>query len=856
MRLSIAFLLLVAAFLGGCGTSPESARTELREQGYDFSREGFTEAVADDDREAVELFIAAGISINARNSRGETAIAVASAEGYTHLVRLLVEAGAKPGAEELERTIDEGDWELSGILLEAGAKLTETALDSALQTFDYNESVGRVVQMLSYADRRLATRYLDVITERLDEEYAEALVEALLALEVKPSGQALANATEFGNQTVVTMLLQAGARPNAQLLENAVEAGDADLVEVLLEAGARPNRKALERAMESGDSDLVALLIDAGARAGGSALTRAVESGDKELVATLLESGTKPNAQALESAVENRATELIQVLLDEGVAPSSRSLEIAVKSGDSQTIRLLLEAGAEPDDGVLESAIANGDRELVRILIDTGLKPGSSTIEKAVDVGDTGLVDMLLEAGAKASSAALEKASRSGDRSMIDKLLTAGAKPTGVQILRAVQAEDTDLVKQLLAAGAKPGPQSFAEVVARDESALVELFLQAGAEPGPELLQSAVEENNEVIVNLLLGAGAKPNEGLLAHAASEGNAPVVGLLLEAGVKPTGKLLEQAIIERYVEVALVLLGAGVEPSREAMAYAESTDNQELIASIQDVMTTWVAAVKQRWQSGQSFTDQLSSGRMGPTMIVVPAGQFEMGCKDKFIAQWKCSDDEQPPHEVTFRAPFAVSKFEITFAEWDACVAAGSCRKDVAEDQGWGRANRPVVAVRWEDTQSYVAWLSQQAGEEYRLPSESEWEYFTRAGTDTPHSWKSELLRIEPYPANCSSCENQWADRRTAPVGSFEPNPFGLHDVHGNVWEWVEDCWNENYRGAPVDGSAWLGGNCQYRMNRGGSFASGPHALRSARRNSGPSGERYNNVGFRVVRKLTP
>ena len=856
MRLSIAFLLLVAAFLGGCGTSPESARTELREQGYDFSREGFTEAVADDDREAVELFIAAGISINARNSRGETAIAVASAEGYTHLVRLLVEAGAKPGAEELERTIDEGDWELSGVLLEAGAKPTETALDNALQTFDYEEAIDIVVQMLSYADRRLATRYLDIITERLDEDYAEALLEALLALDVNPSPQALANASGFGNQTVVKMLLEAGARPNAQILENAVEAGDADLVEVLLEAGARPSRKALEQAIESEHNDLVALLTAAGAEAGGSALTRAVESGDKELVATLLESGTKPNAQALESAVENGTTHLIELMLDAGVAPSSRALEIAVEGGDSQLIFLLLEAGAEPDDGALESAIAKGDRDLVRILLDTGVKPGGDTVEKAVEVGDTGLVDMLLGAGATANNAALEKASRSGDRSMIDRLLTAGAKPTGVHILRAVQAEDTDLVKQLLAAGAKPGPQSFAEVVARDESALVELFLQAGAEPGPELLQSAVEENNEVIVNLLLGAGAKPNEGLLAHAASEGNAPVVGLLLEAGVKPTGKLLEQAIIERYVEVALVLLGAGVEPSREAMAYAESTDNQELIASIQDVMTTWVAAVKQRWQSGQSFTDQLSSGRMGPTMIVVPAGQFEMGCKDKFIAQWRCNDDEQPPHEVTFRAPFAVSKFEITFAEWDACVAAGSCRKDVAEDQGWGRANRPVVAVRWEDTQSYVAWLSQQAGEEYRLPSESEWEYFTRAGTDTPHSWKSKLLRIEPYPANCSSCENQWAGRRTAPVGSFEPNPFGLHDVHGNVWEWVEDCWNENYRGAPVDGSAWLGGNCQYRMSRGGSFTNGPHALRSARRGANPSGDRYTNGGFRVVRKLTP
>ena len=160
---------------------------------------------------------------------------------------------------------------------------------------------------------------------------------------------------------------------------------------------------------------------------------------------------------------------------------------------------------------------------------------------------------------------------------------------------------------------------------------------------------------------------------------------------------------------------------------------------------------------------------------------------------------------------------------------------------------------MINVSWEDAQGYVRWLSRKTGEEYRLLSESEWEYVARAGTRTRYWWGDEIGRNR---ANCDGCGSRWEDRQTAPVGSFSANGFGLHDVHGNVWEWVEDCWNESYAGAPRDGSAWESGECGRRVLRGGSWYNNLRYLRSAFRGRNSAGNRYMFIGFRVARTLTP
>ena len=242
---------------------------------------------------------------------------------------------------------------------------------------------------------------------------------------------------------------------------------------------------------------------------------------------------------------------------------------------------------------------------------------------------------------------------------------------------------------------------------------------------------------------------------------------------------------------------------------------------------------------------------------PEMIVVPAGSFMMGSPSSEEGR---GGDEGPVHRVTIPAAFAVGKYEVTFSEWEACVAGGGCDGHRPGDRGWGRGQRPVVHVSWEDTRSYVGWLSRKTGKQYRLLSEAEWEYSARAGTTGPFHFGDTISTDQAnYNGNGTyGSGREGVDRRkTVPVGSFPANGFGLHDMHGNVWEWVEDCRHDSYLGAPSDGRAWTtGGECSKRVLRGGSWGSGPRYLRSADRDRSSTGNRFNSVGFRVSRTLTP
>ena len=189
-------------------------------------------------------------------------------------------------------------------------------------------------------------------------------------------------------------------------------------------------------------------------------------------------------------------------------------------------------------------------------------------------------------------------------------------------------------------------------------------------------------------------------------------------------------------------------------------------------------------------------------------------------------------------------FRLGKYEVTFAQWDACVSDGGC-----DDNGDGRGNQPVIYVSWDDVQSFIDWLNNKTGGNYRLPTEAEWEYAARAGTTTKYSWGND---IGSNRANCynDECGDSWD--YTAPVGSFPANPWGLHDMHGNVWEWVQDCLNYDYVGAPTDGSAWTSGNCSQRVVRGGAWGDDAWNLRSASRGRGGRTGRFDGSnGFRLA-----
>ncbi len=263
------------------------------------------------------------------------------------------------------------------------------------------------------------------------------------------------------------------------------------------------------------------------------------------------------------------------------------------------------------------------------------------------------------------------------------------------------------------------------------------------------------------------------------------------------------------------------------------------------------------------SGQGFRDCADC----PEMVVAPAGSYLRGSTDADVAAlvkehgkdteqyWK---RETPQRRVTIAKPFAVGRFSVTFAEWEACVAGGGCQTTKQpSDQGWGRADRPVINVSWDDAQEYVAWLSKKTGKSYRLLSEAEREYVARAGTTTQFWWGNVISTDKAnYDGNYTHAGSQKGEYRqkTLPVKSFQPNPWGLYQVHGNVWEWVQDCFVDSYKTAPTDGSAVATGDCIVRFLRGGAWVDYPQNLRAADRSRYTTSNRSIDFGFRLARTL--
>ncbi len=230
---------------------------------------------------------------------------------------------------------------------------------------------------------------------------------------------------------------------------------------------------------------------------------------------------------------------------------------------------------------------------------------------------------------------------------------------------------------------------------------------------------------------------------------------------------------------------------------------------------------------------------------PEMVVIEPGEFRMG-----DLSGKGDSDEGPAHRVVIAKRFAIGKYEVSFEEYERFARATN--RPLPDDERWGRGKRPVIYVSWKEATAYAKWLSEQTGARYRLPTEAEWEYAARAGTETRWSFSDKEGDLGKHAWHWENSNN-----KTHPIGEKEPNPWGLHDVHGNVLEWVADCWHEDYDGAPNDGSAWEeegSDDCGRRVLRGGAWDNQPRNLRSATRYRYFAVTRYNDIGFRPAQDL--
>ncbi|MCY4467937.1 MAG: SUMF1/EgtB/PvdO family nonheme iron enzyme [Thiotrichales bacterium] len=427
---------------------------------------------------------------------------------------------------------------------------------------------------------------------------------------------------------------------------------------------------------------------------------------------------------------------------------------------------------------------------------------------------------------------------------------------------QAAQTGDIEVLKAALAAGV--------DVDARDGQ-------------GWTALMHAVNKGYPLLVEPLLAAGAgvdiRAPDGATAlfMAAAHGHTEIVVLLMKAGADisirgPKGKTAVEVARTRYGDPDPARAG-GEDPA--VLALLDGKTLAEVEAEVRRK-----ERLAREWPRGKKFRDCAEC----PEMVVVPAGRFRMGSPESERGR---DNDEGPMHEITIAEPFAVGVYEVTRGEWsrfvseegysggDSCLryAGGEWSERSSRSWRWpgfGQTDgHPVVCVNREDAQAYVDWLSRKTGKEYRLPSESEWEYAARGGKGTARYWgesesgqcrhangrdRAFKRRHSDWKGPIVSCDDGHV--HTAPVGSFDANGYGLHDALGNVWEWVEDCWHDDYRGAPGDGGAWtVGGDCAKRVLRGGSWDTQPRFLRSANRR-GTTAVRSRGNGFRVARTLIP
>lgn len=315
-----------------------------------------------------------------------------------------------------------------------------------------------------------------------------------------------------------------------------------------------------------------------------------------------------------------------------------------------------------------------------------------------------------------------------------------------------------------------------------------------------------------------------------------------------------KKVQEEIVEVADEDAEIESGAD-ESDAEIVTEVEADFEPEVEIEAEADIATGVEAVSEAPALAATVAaGTLGSSPMGIDMIIINPGSGKLGSPK---SETKRQRFESPQRDTLINYQFEVSKYEVTFDDWEKCLKDGGCAGYKPDDNGWGRGKRPVINVGYDDAQKFISWLNGKTGETYRLLSEAEWEYVARAGQDAPFGngfeMSAKMANFDGKTPYGTAEEGPYL-RKTEPVGKYAPNAFGIHDMHGNVYEWVEDCWNEDHSGAVGDGSPRTDGDCKYRVMKGGSWAAHGYQTRAAARIRYVMDYRYDDYGLRLARTL--
>lgn len=401
-----------------------------------------------------------------------------------------------------------------------------------------------------------------------------------------------------------------------------------------------------------------------------------------------------------------------------------------------------------------------------------------------------------------------------------------------------------ELVKQLY----QPDPEKQAnpDIPAEPETPSETANAASGKKPRrlalpalPSWSKPAVLGTGLFVAGFILGYLLSPDSR------SSGEAPGLN---DTSLAAENQQLKEQLRQYQNSISSSIQGENIDANSAGNTAETDTDSQKVtINTAQEPVVESADALRNAEKPADNLTvfrDEWDGGGFAPQMVVIPKGRFQMG-----DLHGQGDDNEYPVHEVIIANSFAFSRHEVTFAEYDQFAQATG--RKLPDDEGWGRGQLPVVNVSWNDASAYARWLAQVTGQSYRLPTEAEWEYVARAGTETVYWWGDELT---PEMAVCDGCGTQWGGTQPSPVGSTPANPWGIHDMNGNVDEWVADCYLPRYTDTPRDGSALVTSACDQRVMRGGSWFDIPRVIRSASRYRHPPDTSRNSWGFRVVLDL--